>query len=325
MNKKGFTLIELMGVVVILSILVMIAVPVVDKYIKQTKLESAKVQKETLILAAKNWAGDNKDSLPLNSGNSIHVSLDTLMEMGYLDLDIVSNISKFEVDGQNLSVYDSVKITNDGKKYVYELKIDESTDNTAPVNLTMKYITSTINSLTVKAFAEDPESAIVKYEFNIDGERNSEGGLKWQGATAAKVHTFEDISEGEHIVMFRATNAKGLSTESKKFTYNTRSLTRMEFIVKDEPNDCCSPRTIRIIYPANSVSRTYQIFTSNPIQVTTAYKDVTVNGNGDPIIAEALVENIRISATYNVKFKKMIKSGNKEVEYYCTLDDTNAC
>ena len=34
-NKKGFTLIELMGVVLLISILMLIAVPAIMKYMKQ--------------------------------------------------------------------------------------------------------------------------------------------------------------------------------------------------------------------------------------------------------------------------------------------------
>ena len=35
MNKKGFTLVELLAVIVILSIILVIAVPSVNRYIKQ--------------------------------------------------------------------------------------------------------------------------------------------------------------------------------------------------------------------------------------------------------------------------------------------------
>ena len=37
MKKKGFTLVELLAVIIILSLVLVIAVPSVNKYIKQSK------------------------------------------------------------------------------------------------------------------------------------------------------------------------------------------------------------------------------------------------------------------------------------------------
>ena len=44
MKKKGFTLVELLAVIIILSLVLVIAVPSVNKYIKQSKEKAYKVQ-----------------------------------------------------------------------------------------------------------------------------------------------------------------------------------------------------------------------------------------------------------------------------------------
>jgi len=299
--KKGFTLIELMGVIIILSLLILIAVPIVDKYIKKTKSEAATAQQDSLIMAAKNWASDYKEDMP-EMGQNIRVSLDTLIELGYLDYD--SNVYTVEVDGHSV---DAVKITNQNGKYKYELVQDQVVDNTPPINLTLKLISSTTSTLTVKAYAEDPESSIIRYEFNIDNQKSENGNPYWEGETSSKVYTFKKIDEGEHTIMFRVTNAKGLQSESKKYTFSTDELASLEFIVKNEPNTCDADRTIRIIYPAGSIERGYKMDVSpNFIDVSSPTKDIVINKNScnSAITAKAKVEGIVVTETYNVRFKK---------------------
>lgn len=309
--NKGFTLIELMGVIIILSILVMISVPIVDKYVKQTKDVAGTAQKDTLILAAKNWASDNPEGMP-SSGKKTNVSFETLIELGYLDLELQN--SSFEVDGKNLSIYDSIEITNNSGKYNYELAEDSSVDTTAPIDLKLVLVSSTINTLTVKASATDLESPIVKYEFNIDDEKDGSGNLVWEGGTGAKMYTFKKISEGDHSISLKVTNSKGLYNISNKFYFSTQKLYNIEFIVKDEPNDCTSARTIRIIYPANSSERGYKktLIDDKYTEVTSSSLDIKTDNNCQPIVAKAKVENIDLVETYTIKYKKEKSDGTIE-------------
>ena len=87
--KKGFTLVELMGVIILLSILIIIAVPAVTGVLKENKEKLYDSQIKTIETAAKNWASDeeNLSKLPTN-GKCIKVLISTLKEGGYLDLDI---------------------------------------------------------------------------------------------------------------------------------------------------------------------------------------------------------------------------------------------
>lgn len=55
-NKKGFTLVELLAVIVILGVLLMIAVPAVQNVIKKTKNNTTQKQAELFIDAAKKMA-----------------------------------------------------------------------------------------------------------------------------------------------------------------------------------------------------------------------------------------------------------------------------
>jgi prepilin-type N-terminal cleavage/methylation domain-containing protein len=64
-NRKGFTMIELMVVVVIVAVLAAIAIPIYGKYIKNARLSEATGRMGEIITAAKAYAQENQDA----SGN----------------------------------------------------------------------------------------------------------------------------------------------------------------------------------------------------------------------------------------------------------------
>ncbi len=117
MNKRGFTLIELIGVIVILALLTLIIVPNVVSYLQQGVSDSKEYQNESIILGAKNWASDNKDALP-EDGNVINLQLITLQNSGYIDKNIKDPETGEEIDGNSVCVV----IANNGKKYTYEVQ-----------------------------------------------------------------------------------------------------------------------------------------------------------------------------------------------------------
>lgn len=87
MNKKGFTLVELLGVVAILVILTLIIVPIVDKNLKKSKDDMHTVQVENIRLAAENFFSENYDLRP-DTGDYCSISVGNLVLMGYLSEDI---------------------------------------------------------------------------------------------------------------------------------------------------------------------------------------------------------------------------------------------
>jgi prepilin-type N-terminal cleavage/methylation domain-containing protein len=61
-GQKGFTMIELMVVVVIVGVLAAIAVPIYGKYIKNSRLTEATARIGEVITAAKAYAQENQDA-----------------------------------------------------------------------------------------------------------------------------------------------------------------------------------------------------------------------------------------------------------------------
>lgn len=86
---KGFTMIELLVVVVILAILVTFVVINVTRYVKKGKIEYNDGINDQLVLAGKNYYGDYDDKLPLYDGEIKAVKLSELQSLGLVSKDFV--------------------------------------------------------------------------------------------------------------------------------------------------------------------------------------------------------------------------------------------
>lgn len=110
MSNKGFTLVELLGVIIILGILGVIAFGTIDKNVKQGMYQTCISQERVLIEGAKAWAVDNTPS----STTSVFVS--TLEEEGYIESDLKSPLTDSNYDSNTF-----VNITVSGSKYSYSV------------------------------------------------------------------------------------------------------------------------------------------------------------------------------------------------------------
>ena len=83
-NKKGFTMIELLGVIVILGILSVMAIVSVTRLITKSKTEQKNSQAKTLMMAAESYMQANKNNLPKTIGEVKKVSASELKSTNYL-------------------------------------------------------------------------------------------------------------------------------------------------------------------------------------------------------------------------------------------------
>ena len=90
MNKKGFTLVELLGVIVILSILTLISIPIINSIVKDSQKQVKESNIDTILEAAYSYTLDEDIDieLPENNDESISITLDTLKKSGYLKKEI---------------------------------------------------------------------------------------------------------------------------------------------------------------------------------------------------------------------------------------------
>lgn len=99
MKRKGFTLIEVLAVIVILGLLIVIIVPVVNSLLKDSEDVLYEEQIDSIINASKKYMVEHYDLLP--QGNSYYsISVDDLVSNGVIDNEIVMNPkTKEELDG----------------------------------------------------------------------------------------------------------------------------------------------------------------------------------------------------------------------------------
>lgn len=81
--KKGFTLVELLGVIIIIGVIALITMPILTNTISQSEEKTYKKQINIIEVAAKEWGVENIDFLPAeDSYIGKAISLKTLIDSG---------------------------------------------------------------------------------------------------------------------------------------------------------------------------------------------------------------------------------------------------
>ena len=119
-NKKGFTLIELIGIIIILGLLVIIGVPSLLKNLKNSETNEYDVFKNNLYLSAEAYLASNVDNISNFSevGDKVYIPLALLKEAELIESSLINPNS-----GKNVSMYELIEVTilEDGT-YNYDFK-----------------------------------------------------------------------------------------------------------------------------------------------------------------------------------------------------------
>ena len=92
-KNKGFTMVELLAVIVILGILSIISVTAVQGIIAKAKERYYKSQEESFVMAAQSYLNNNKKKQPKVSGQTVKVYL-KLLE---IDKDLVNKNKEIQI------------------------------------------------------------------------------------------------------------------------------------------------------------------------------------------------------------------------------------
>lgn len=116
MNKKGFTLVELLAVIIIISIVSMLIFPAVGSVIFQSKNDLYDAQILDIKKAAEKWAIEHTDKLDATHANDVYLPLEALRYSGYLEPDPIKNPKdRTEMEGCIRIKYNSKE-----KKNIYD-------------------------------------------------------------------------------------------------------------------------------------------------------------------------------------------------------------
>lgn len=86
MKNRGFTLVELLAVIVILAIILAVAIPTISVLIEKSRLEGYKTNEKMLLKASKIYLASNSNLYPADLNYASIIKLDDLITLGYLNV-----------------------------------------------------------------------------------------------------------------------------------------------------------------------------------------------------------------------------------------------
>lgn len=131
--KKGFTLAELLGVIIVLAIITLIAVPAITDSLDKYKKNLCETQVSYMISAARNWGAEHLLELPDEGEPPLTITVSELIKQGFMDgdKDALTEEDKLKIINPNTKEYFQpdpvITITKKGKRLVYT--IDDTTKN----------------------------------------------------------------------------------------------------------------------------------------------------------------------------------------------------
>lgn len=121
MNKKGITLVELLSVLVLISIIAVIAIPLITGFLKDSKSDADTINKANIKEAAELYLADNVGStIDFDINPTTTVTLRQLLDGGYISGDL-----KDQISGSNYNLDTStVTISKENNSYNYTLNLN---------------------------------------------------------------------------------------------------------------------------------------------------------------------------------------------------------
>lgn len=144
--KKGFTLVELLAVIIILGLLIVIAIPSYNQIYSSIKRSNRKNKVTEIETAALKYGNLIKDDIKKAQGNCQTMKVATLIEKGYLiseddieaviydttngapldgDIHICYCKSKMDLTANYAEPFDAYKVYHEGETVIYNNKIYE--------------------------------------------------------------------------------------------------------------------------------------------------------------------------------------------------------
>ena len=229
-KNKGFTLVEILAVIVIISILATAVIAAISIYVKQGKDAYNKDLEDQAVLVSKNYFSDNPGLL-----TNDYVTFKELAAKGYLSKDFIDahdnscmEKSYVKVDPEktgdlnpnNAKYYACIICDNDGYNNTEDNKncnleqkqITITLDNTDATTEGTKSVTATLGSPSISPSQIDlPQRVYTVSGFETADERNSSSATISSQETLTSTYTFKgwytETSEGSKVINNSSTPA----------------------------------------------------------------------------------------------------------------------
>lgn len=136
-KNKGFTLIEVLAVLVILSLLITFSVVSVNKIKKKQEVANRINVIRSILTAARAYEADHPETKNKISETDFNVYVSTLLEKGYVDFDQdkYSDLINYKYNGNSYNVYIKTKTNNDKREFVFNTNIKILNKNGTKVSI----------------------------------------------------------------------------------------------------------------------------------------------------------------------------------------------
>ena len=116
MNKKGFTLVELLGTLVVIALISILVVPRIINWYSNSTDNYVELNEELIVEGARIYVEDHPNDFPKNAGSVYQVTMQQMINYGSLDENNVKNIGRESYQNSK------VKVVYNGTYYEYYLE-----------------------------------------------------------------------------------------------------------------------------------------------------------------------------------------------------------
>lgn len=224
-KKKGFTLIELIGIVIILGVIVIIGVPSIMKVLENNKNKEYEVFEKNLFLAAETYVSDHIEEIDelRVAGDTYYVPVSLLLEEKLINNKAIYN----PLTKQNLDSNAAIQVTiSEKSNYEYLLTTyepEEEEPETPPSGGGTTTPTYTVYANgTVVYFNPVTGEFCSDYKESNSGNGVTEGCMKW--------YIFNDYKEAEKVNLLLDHNTTSIMLMSSAVGKNVNDVTLANII-----------------------------------------------------------------------------------------------
>lgn len=179
--KKGYTLVEVLAVVVLLTLITFLAMPPIIDYIRNSSGKEDEVMKNLIINSAKMYVSDNFDEYKFSNNFAFCIPVSTLVDQEYLNTPVkygnindISNVKSVRVTYNEHYTYNIVD-TNNCSTINY-LAVQDQSDSNKAYFLKTKLKKDTIESINILNTITIPSDSLGSYDVS---ELNNKSIMLW--------------------------------------------------------------------------------------------------------------------------------------------------
>ena len=290
-NRRGFTLIEIIAVIVILSIIAIMTVPIIIGIINNTRISSYRESVRNILKATDLYiASDNFVNFPPEGINVIDVSIQ-MKNKNFVSGKIIKNIQgNLELEKVSNGQYCGKGVLE------YIVVVEGSCDqlDTTPPTITINSNLITSSSIMIVGTSEDYESGISGYQFSKNN------GLTWTIKQTSNVYTFTGLTNNvDYTFKVRAINNNNLVADSSELVVKTRDIEIPTYSINT--TEWSTSKIVTILYPFREEGYSYEYSLDNAltwqiVEEPITEKQIIFNENGS-VIARILDGTNEINGT----------------------------